>query len=180
MTPQSSASFRMVTSLLTDRRLKSLLSGAALTTRSLTRSKLWRWWWTSGETALLSPHSPSWTVTAVESFRFLGTTISQDLKWDNHIESIVKEAQQRLYFLCQLRNFNQPQEFLEQFYSAIIESVLWTSMTVWLSKLLSESSVQPSPLSKNCTYPEWAKRLAKFLWEMPDKLGNITFIIADE
>ncbi len=29
------------------------------------------------------------TVTAVESFRFLGTTISQDLKWDNHIESIV-------------------------------------------------------------------------------------------
>ncbi len=26
------------------------------------------------------------TVTAVESFRFLGTTISQDLKWDNHLE----------------------------------------------------------------------------------------------
>ncbi len=25
------------------------------------------------------------TVTAVESFRFLGTAISQDLKWDNHI-----------------------------------------------------------------------------------------------
>ncbi len=37
------------------------------------------------------------TVTAVESFRFLGTTISQDPKWDNHIESIVKKAQQRLY-----------------------------------------------------------------------------------
>ncbi len=35
------------------------------------------------------------TVTAVESFRFLGTTISQDLKWDNHIDSIVKKAQQR-------------------------------------------------------------------------------------
>ncbi len=32
------------------------------------------------------------TVTAVESFRFLGTTISQDLKWDNHIESIVKKG----------------------------------------------------------------------------------------
>jgi len=32
------------------------------------------------------------TVTAVESFRFLGTTISQDLKWDNHID-IVKKAQ---------------------------------------------------------------------------------------
>ncbi len=31
------------------------------------------------------------TVTAVESFRFLGTTISQDLKWDNHIDSIAKD-----------------------------------------------------------------------------------------
>ncbi len=28
------------------------------------------------------------------TFRFLGTTISQDLKWDNHIYSIVKKAQQ--------------------------------------------------------------------------------------
>ncbi len=35
------------------------------------------------------------TVTAVESFRFLGTTISQDLKWDNHIDSIVKKRPSR-------------------------------------------------------------------------------------
>uniref|UniRef100_A0A9J7YVU8 Reverse transcriptase domain-containing protein n=1 Tax=Cyprinus carpio carpio TaxID=630221 RepID=A0A9J7YVU8_CYPCA len=71
------------------------------------------------------------TVAAVESFRFLGTTISQDLKWDNHIDSIVKKAQQRLYFLRQLRKFNLPQELLKQFYSAVIESVLCTSITVW-------------------------------------------------
>ena len=71
------------------------------------------------------------TVAAVESFRFLGTTISQDLKWDNHIDSIVKKAQQRLYFFRQLRKFNLPQELLKQFYSAIIESVLCTSITVW-------------------------------------------------
>ncbi len=45
----------MVTSLLTDRRLRSWLSGAVLTTLSLTCSKQWRWSWTSGETPLLSP-----------------------------------------------------------------------------------------------------------------------------
>ncbi len=73
------------------------------------------------------------SVTTVESFRFLGTTISQDLKWDNHMESIVKKTQQRLYFLRQLRKFNLPQELLIQFYSAIIESVLCTSITVWFS-----------------------------------------------
>ncbi len=73
------------------------------------------------------------SVNAVEWFRFLGTTISQDLKWDNHIESIVKKTQQRLYFLCHLRKFNLPQELLKQFYSAIIESVLCTSINVWFS-----------------------------------------------
>ncbi len=57
--------------------------------------------------------------------------ISQDLKWDNHIDSIAKKAQQRLYVLRQLRKFNLPQELLIQFYSAIIESVLCSSITVW-------------------------------------------------
>ncbi len=73
------------------------------------------------------------TVTAVESFRFLSTTIYQVLKWDNHINSIVKKAQQRLYFLLRLRKFNLPQELLKQFYSAIIESILCSSITVWFS-----------------------------------------------
>ncbi|KAK3560434.1 hypothetical protein QTP86_008440 [Hemibagrus guttatus] len=71
------------------------------------------------------------TVPTVESFRFLGTTIFQDLKWDTHIDSIIKKAQQRLYFLRQLRKFNLPEELLTQFYSAVIESVLCTSITVW-------------------------------------------------
>ncbi len=71
------------------------------------------------------------TVNAVESFRFLGTTISQDLKWDTHIDSIVKKAQQRMYFLCQLKKFNLPQVHMTQFYSAVIESVLCSSITVW-------------------------------------------------
>ncbi|KAK3559202.1 hypothetical protein QTP86_005198 [Hemibagrus guttatus] len=53
------------------------------------------------------------TVPTVESFRFLATTISQDLKWDTHIDSIVKKAQQRLYFRRKLRKFNLPQELLQ-------------------------------------------------------------------
>ncbi len=71
------------------------------------------------------------SVNAVESFRFLGTTNSQDLKWDTHIDSIVKKAQQRMYFLRQLKKFNLPQAHMTQFYSAVIESVLCSSITVW-------------------------------------------------
>ncbi len=81
------------------------------------------------------PALPPLTImnSSVESFRFLGTTISQDLKCYNHIDSIVKKAQQRLYFLRQLRKLNLPHELLIQFYSAIIESIHCTSINVWFS-----------------------------------------------
>ncbi len=39
----------------------------------------------------------------------------------------------RLYFLRKLRKFNLTQELLIEFYSAIIESILCTSITVWFS-----------------------------------------------
>ncbi len=80
------------------------------------------------------------TVTAVESFRFLGTTISQDLKWDTHIDSM-KKAQQRLFFLRQLKKFTLPQAHMTQFYSAVIESVLCSSITVWFGSA-SKSAIR--------------------------------------
>ncbi len=83
------------------------------------------------ENPLHSPHSPSWTALWPQWSHSEGNIISQDLKWDNHIDSTVKKAQQRLYFLRQLRKFNLPQELLKQFYSAIIETVLCSSVTVW-------------------------------------------------
>ncbi len=114
--------------------VKELAVWCSLNNLSLTRLKTWRWSWTSEKPPCSPPLTiMNSTVTAVESFRFLGTTISHDLKWDNHIESIVKKAQQRLYFLRQLRKFNLPQELLIQFYSAIIESILCMSITVWFS-----------------------------------------------
>ncbi|XP_061135704.1 carbohydrate deacetylase isoform X4 [Syngnathus typhle] len=64
-----------------------------------------------------------------DTFKFLGTTISRDLKWTGHIDSVRKKAQQRLYFLRQLKKFNLPRELLKTFYTAIIQSVLSTSIT---------------------------------------------------
>lgn len=58
------------------------------------------------------------------TIRFLGSTISWDLRWTSIINIIRKKAKQRMYLLCQLRTFNLAQELLIQFYSAIIQSVL--------------------------------------------------------
>uniref|UniRef100_A0AAV2KPK4 Alkylated DNA repair protein AlkB homologue 8 N-terminal domain-containing protein n=1 Tax=Knipowitschia caucasica TaxID=637954 RepID=A0AAV2KPK4_KNICA len=72
-------------------------------------------------------------ITSVESFRFLGTTITQDLKWEPTISSLIKKAQQRMYFLRQLRKAKLPAQMLVQFYTAIIDSILTSSVTVWFA-----------------------------------------------
>ncbi len=144
MTPHWSASSRTETSLLTDKRLRSWLSGAVLTTWSWTRSKQWRLYWTSGEpppppthTIMNMGHSDSWAPPALGTW---SGTITLSPLW---------KAQQRLYFLLQLKKFNLPQELLKQFYSTIIESVLCTSITVWFS-----SATEGSP---DCWANRWYK-----------------------
>ncbi len=126
MTPLSSSSSRTVMSLPRDRRLRSWCSLKNLKLNTLKTVEMiveFR----RNPPALPQLTIMNSTITTVESFILQGTTISQELK------SIVKKAQQRLYFLRPLRKFNLPQELLKQFYSAIIESVLCTSITVWFS-----------------------------------------------
>lgn len=62
-------------------------------------------------------------VNSVESFPFL--------KWELNITSLTKKSQQRMYFLWQLKKFNLPKTMLVHFYTAIIQSILTSSITVW-------------------------------------------------
>ncbi|KAI4904345.1 hypothetical protein NFI96_009497 [Prochilodus magdalenae] len=47
-------------------------------------------------------------------------------------------SQQRMFFLRQLKKFNLPQTLMIQFYTAIIESVLTTSITIWFGSSISQ------------------------------------------
>ena len=77
-------------------------------------------------------------VEQVSSFKFLGTVISDDLKWDTNINSIVKKCHQRLHFLRQLKKFRLSTSLLLRFYSAVIESILSFSITVWYGNASQE------------------------------------------
>ncbi len=136
MTPHLSASFRTVTSLLTDRRLRSWLSGAVLTTWSLTRSKLW-WPWTSGETSLHSPQtSPthhheqlcdcSGVIQIPGHHNFSGPEVGQS-HWvyggKGPANAILPSPAEEV----------QPATGAVDTVLLIIESVLCTSITVWFS-----------------------------------------------
>ena len=79
----------------------------------------------------LSPLIDGKTVEIVQHVKFLGSMISSDLKWELNVDTIVKKAQQRLYFLRRLRSFVLTTQIMLNFYKAVIESVLTFSITVW-------------------------------------------------
>ncbi|KAK1787685.1 hypothetical protein P4O66_016178, partial [Electrophorus voltai] len=70
-------------------------------------------------------------VERVDSFRYLGVDISQDLPWSCHTNSLAKKARQRLYHLRHLRDFRLPSKVLWNFYTCTIESILMGNITVW-------------------------------------------------
>ncbi|KAK1788958.1 hypothetical protein P4O66_015858 [Electrophorus voltai] len=71
------------------------------------------------------------TVERVDSFRYLGVHISQDLSWSRHTNSLAKKAHQHLYHLRCLRDFRLPSTVLRNFYTCTIESILMGNITVW-------------------------------------------------
>ena len=69
----------------------------------------------------------------VPDFKFLGTYIDEDLTWTANSTSILKKAQQRLYFLRILRKNNLRPELLLSFYRCSVESVLSHGISLWFS-----------------------------------------------
>ena len=53
---------------------------------------------------------------SVESCRFLCMIITQDLKWELNIRSLIKKAQQRMFFLRQLKKVILPKTMMVRFY----------------------------------------------------------------
>ena len=70
-------------------------------------------------------------VDQVDSFKFLGTHVSNNLSWSVNCQEILKKARQRLFFLRKLRSFGVSKAILVNFYRAIIESVLTFSICIW-------------------------------------------------
>lgn len=84
-------------------------------------------------------------VSKIESFRFFRTGITNSLKWANNITTVLKNVQQRPFFLQLLRNLSVAQPVLKRFYSAIVESVISCDLT----KMKDRYSIR-----ENCCWPQ--------------------------
>ena len=66
----------------------------------------------------------------VESIKYLGVTITSDLKWNSHIRNMCSKANRTLGFLR--RNiFSCPQDVKEAAYKTLVRPILEYGSTVW-------------------------------------------------
>ena len=72
-------------------------------------------------------------IEKVETYKYLGTTINDSLKWGDHCRELRKKGQQRLYFLRKLKSFHVDRTIMYLFYKAIIESILTHDCIVWFT-----------------------------------------------
>ena len=56
--------------------------------------------------------------------KLLGVTISNDLKWNEHVDYVIKKVNKRIYFLIQLKRAKVPLKDLSLFFVTCIRSVM--------------------------------------------------------
>jgi hypothetical protein len=70
-------------------------------------------------------------ISQVESAKVLGITISDNLKWNNHINNIVKKTSQRLFMLSQCRRSGLKASDMIQIYTTKIRPILEYACQAW-------------------------------------------------
>ena len=82
------------------------------------------------------------TVEIVHHFKFLGSAISNNLKWELDRDTFVIKAKQRLYFLRRLGSFGLTTQIMFTFYRAVIEIVLTFLITVWFGSITVKENLR--------------------------------------
>ena len=99
----------------------------------------------------------------VNSPKVLGVTITDDLKWNNHVDSIVSKASKRLYLVKQLKRADVNTRSLVQFYCSCIRSILEYACQIShsiLSRYLSDDIEQIQRQALRIIFPDLQYREA--------------------
>jgi len=71
------------------------------------------------------------SIERVTCFKLLGVHVSNDLRWDKHIQSIATKVNSRLYYLKLLKRAGLSTDELRSFYCTVIRPVLEYACVVW-------------------------------------------------
>ena len=70
-------------------------------------------------------------VEIVQQYKYLGFIVDDKLNWNEHVTTLCKKINQRMYFLRKLKSFNLNETILKRFYTSMIESVISYGISCW-------------------------------------------------
>ena len=70
-------------------------------------------------------------VARVEQYKYLGVTIDHKLNWHDHVDSVIKKLNSRMYCLRKLQKFDVSSKILVIFYNSVIASVWRNCLVCW-------------------------------------------------
>lgn len=117
-------------------------------------------WVISTVELVMHPYPPPLHInsSAVAVVKFTGSTITGDLKWENHSSETIKWAHHRMFFLRLLHEMNISPRVRTQFSRATIKGILTSSVTVWLptssahtERIVSQSPQRPGTAACACS-----------------------------
>ena len=86
--------------------------------------------------ALLRPVKiDSENVVQVDNFKYLGTVLDKKFKFSEHVNTLCKKANQRLYLIRKLKNFDVDVHILELVYRSLVQSILSFNIVTWYGNL---------------------------------------------
>ena len=109
-------------------------------------------------------------IAGVSSLKVLSLTISDDLKWVDHVVNITTKAAKRLYLLRQLKRSGIDSKDLERFYCSCICSILEYACQLFHSGLTQYLSDEIEWIQKRAmliVYPELSYKNALIVANLP-------------
>jgi hypothetical protein len=91
-------------------------------------------------------------IERVTSYKLLGVTISNNLNWEQHINTICLKASKRLHFLKLLKRSSMSSDDLIHYYKSIVRPVLEYACPVWQSSITTDQRNQLESIQKRALY----------------------------
>jgi len=82
------------------------------------------------------------SIERVSSFKLLGITLSNDLRWSCHVREISAKANKRLHFLKLVKHFAMTTDDLLHYYKTVIRPVIEYVCPVWQSSLTQNTAAR--------------------------------------
>ncbi|TWW69303.1 putative RNA-directed DNA polymerase from transposon BS [Takifugu flavidus] len=74
-------------------------------------------------------------VDVVESYRYLGVQLNNNLDWTHNTDALVKRGNSRLFLLRRLRSFGVQGPLLRTFYDSVVGSAIFYGIVCWSSSI---------------------------------------------